>query len=57
MMQQIHDSLNGVRTTQTILGTAIHTPDRDASPLESTVAGSWSTGTGEKSQGEVLLTA
>ena len=51
--QQIHDRLNGLRTTQTILGPAIHTPDRDASPLESAAAGSWSIGTGEQYQGDV----
>ena len=29
---------------QTVLGAAIHTPDRDADPLEGAVAGSWSSG-------------
>ena len=53
MKQQIHDSLNGVRITQTVLATAIHTPHRDASPLESAAAGSWSIGIGEQYQGDV----
>ena len=35
---------------QTVLATAIHTPDRDAGPLEGAVAGSWSLGIVEKSQ-------
>ena len=30
--------------TQTVLATAMHTPDRDASLLEGMVAGSWSLG-------------
>ena len=37
---------------QTVLATAIHTPDRDAGPLESAAAGSWSLGIVEQSQGE-----
>ena len=37
---------------QTVLATAIHTPDRDADPLEGTVAGSWILGVVEQSQGE-----
>ena len=37
---------------QTVLTTAICTPDRDAGPLEGAAAGSWSLGIVEKSQGE-----
>ena len=37
-------SPNGTRITQTILAAAIHTPDRDASPLEDTEARNWSAG-------------
>ena len=33
-----------------VLATAIHTPDRDAGPLEGAVAGSWSLGIVEQSQ-------
>ena len=51
--QLICDSLNGMRITQTILVTAIRTPDRDTGPLEGTVAGNWSIGIVEQSQGEV----
>ena len=36
----------------TVLAAAIYTPDRNAGPLEGTVAGSWSLGTVEQSQGE-----
>ena len=36
----------------TILATAIHTLDRDTGHLEGTVAGSWSLGIAEQSQGE-----
>ena len=36
----------------TVLATAIHTRDRNAGPLEGTVAGSWSLGIVEQSQGE-----
>ena len=32
---------------QTVLATAIHTPDRNAGPLERIAAGSWSLGTVE----------
>ena len=43
---------------QTVLATAIHTPDRDAGPLEDAEAGSWSLGIVEQSQGKGwLLTA
>ena len=35
---------------QTVLAKAIHTPDRDAGPLEGAVAGSWSLGIVEQSQ-------
>ena len=51
--QLIYESLNGMRITQTILATAIHTPDRDSSPLESAVAWSWNIETGKQSQGKV----
>ena len=37
---------------QTVLVEAILTLDRDACPLEGAVAGSWSLGTVEQSQGE-----
>ena len=37
---------------QTVLAAAIHTLDRDACPLKSTVAGSWSLGIVEQSQGK-----
>ena len=37
---------------QTVLGTAIYTPNRYAGLLEITVAGSWSLGIVEQSQGE-----
>ena len=37
---------------QTASAAAIHTPDRDVDPLEGTVAGSWSLGIVEQSQGE-----
>ena len=37
---------------QTVFATAIHTPDRDAGPLEGAAAGSWSLGIVEQSQGE-----
>ena len=37
---------------QTVLATAIHTLDRDKGPLEGAVAGSWSLGIVEQSQGE-----
>ena len=37
---------------QTVLAAAIHTLDRDASPVEGTVAGSWSLGIVEQAQGE-----
>ena len=37
---------------QTVLVTAIHTPDRDAGPLECVAAGSWSLGIVEQSQGK-----
>ena len=37
---------------QTALDTAIHTPGKDAGPLEGTMAGSWSLGIVEQSQGE-----
>ena len=38
--------------TQRVLATAIHTPDRHAGPLDGSVAGSWSLGVVEQSQGE-----
>ena len=37
---------------QTVLAAAIHTPDRDAGPLEGAAAGSWSLGIVDQSQGE-----
>ena len=37
---------------QTVLAKAIHTPDRDPGPLEGTMAGSWSLGIVEQSQGK-----
>ena len=37
---------------QTVLAAAIHTPDRDVDSLEGAVAGSWSLGIVEQSQGE-----
>ena len=52
--QLICDCLNGMRITQTILVTAIRTPDRDMGPLEGTVAGKWSIGIVEQSQDEVF---
>ena len=36
---------------QAIFAAATHSPDRDAGPLEGAVAGSWSLGTVEQSQG------
>ena len=53
MQRQVCDSQNGMRSTQTIFATALHIQDRDTSPLEHTMDGSWSIGVGEKSQGEV----
>ena len=35
---------------QTVLAAAIHTPDRNAGPLEGALAGSWSLGIVEQSQ-------
>ena len=35
---------------QTVLAAAIHTPDREAGPLENAEAGSWSLGAVEQSQ-------
>ena len=37
---------------QTVLATAIHTPDRNTGPLEGAAAGSWSLGIVEQSQGQ-----
>ena len=37
---------------QTVLATAIRTPDRNTGPLEGIAAGSWSLGVVEQSQGE-----
>ena len=51
--QLICGSLNGIRITQRVLATAICTPDKDAGPLKSIVAGSWHVGIGEQSQGKV----
>ena len=47
-LKQIWDSLNGI--THSILAAAMHTPDRDTSALESSVAGSWRIEIGEQSQ-------
>ena len=47
--QLICSSLNW---NQTVLAAAIHIPDRNAGPLEGAVAGSWSLGIVERSQGE-----
>ena len=44
-------SLHGMRIRQSLLAT-MHTLDRDAGPLEGTVAGNWSLGIVEQSQGE-----
>jgi len=49
--QLISDSLVEMRITETVFATIIRTVDRDASPLESTAAGSWSVGTGEQIPG------
>ena len=46
--QLISGGLNGMRMA--VLATAIHTLDKDAGPLE--VAGSWSLGVVEQSQGK-----
>ena len=46
--QLICGGLNRMRIRQ--LATDIHTPDRNAGPLEGAVAGSWSLGIVEKSQ-------
>ena len=40
---------------QAVLAAAIHTPDRDTGPLEEAIAGSWSSGIVEQSQGKGLL--
>ena len=48
MKQLICDNLNGI--THLILATAIHTLDRDTTPLENSVAGSWSIEIREQSQ-------
>ena len=37
---------------QTVLAAAVHTQDRDVDPLEGAVAGSWSLGIVEQSQGK-----
>ena len=37
----MNDSLNGMRTTQMILGAVLCTPDRDTSPPECMATGSW----------------
>ena len=48
--QMIRDGLNWMRITQTILSTAIHTPDRARGPLEGPAAGSWSAAVVEQTQ-------
>ena len=50
--QLICDSPNGMIVIQTIAATAIHTLGRDVGPLEGTVAGNYSIGIVEQSQGE-----
>ena len=50
--QLICDSLNGMKITQTIFAAAIHIQYRNTSPLDGTVAGSWSIGIVGESQGE-----
>ena len=40
---------------QTVLATAIHTPDRDTGPVEGTVTGSWSLGIVDQSQGRATV--
>ena len=37
---------------ETVLAKAVHTPDRDPGPLEGAMAGSWSLGIVEQSQGK-----
>ena len=37
---------------QTVLASALHTPDRGAGPVQSAVAGSWILGIVEQSQGK-----
>ena len=61
MKQLICEHLNGMTITQKILFESdpwvgkipIRTPERDANPLESAAAGSWSIEIGEQSQGKV----
>ena len=50
--QPLCGSLNE-NENQTVLATAIHTPDRNEGPLEGAAARSWSIGIVEQSQGEV----
>ena len=49
----ISDSLNGMKIIQTILATAIHTPDRDTGTLETSMNGNWSIDIGEQPQDNV----
>ena len=42
-----------MRITQTILATAVPTPDKDSSPLESAVVWSWNIEIRKQSQGKV----
>ena len=53
MKQLIWGSLNEMRIT--VLAAAIHTPDRDAGPLEDAVAGSWSLGFVEQSRARAAV--
>ena len=51
----ICDSLNRVRTTQTICAKVLHTLDSDMCPLVCKVAGSWSMETGEQFWGKTAV--
>ena len=55
MRQVICDSLNRVRTTQTICAKVLHTLDSDMCPLVCKVAGSWSVETGEQFWGKTAV--
>ena len=52
MQQLIYHSLNGVRTTETILVATLDSLDRDPTPLEHMVAGNWGIWTENQSQGK-----
>ena len=53
MKQLTSDGLNGMKIKQTILAADIRTPDRDTSPLESSMTGNWSIDIGEQPQDNV----